>query len=288
MTVRILFSILLATLSISAGHAQRAIYEKQDSVKIVQLLSQAPTLTSTSEYMTYFGGKLMGTPYVAKTLERTDGEHLIINLRALDCTTFTENTLALSLCMKHGKRTFDDFADYLRQIRYDHGQIAYDKRLHYFTSWIDNNITNGFVYEQPQDYLPADIYSATQRLDINFMSQHTSLYPQLANNPSLTKRIMETEKSLTGRTYKYIPKSKLHDHDLLKRHIHNGDIIAILTKKHGLDTSHIGIASWHKDGTLHLLNASQIRKKVIDEPMTLYKYMQKQPSQIGIRVIHVK
>jgi hypothetical protein len=39
---------------------------------------------------------------------------------------------------------------------------------------------------------------------------------------------------------------------------------------------------------LHLLNASSIHKKVIDEPMTLYTYMHKHPVQIGIRVCRVQ
>ena len=76
-------------------------------------------------------------------------------------------------------------------------------------------------------------------------------------------------------------------HGSFRNAIHDGDIIAIITNKKGLDTTHIGIASWHKDG-LHLLNASSIHKKVIDEPMTLYTYMHKHPVQIGIRVCRVQ
>lgn len=287
---RILLAALLLTSTLynNICNAQGISYEKRDSIKVMQLLCSAPTLSKTTAYMTYFGNKLAGTPYVASTLEKGDKEQLIINLRELDCTTFTENALALSLCMKNGKKTFRDYANFLRRIRYAGGQVAYDKRLHYFTSWIDNNSTNGFVYELPQDSLPKNIYTATQHLNIDFMSQHANLYPRLTNDNAMVSKIRQTEKALTGRTYKYIPKSKLNDHAALKRHIHTGDIIVILTKKQGLDTSHIGIASWHKDGTLHLLNASQIHKKVIDEPMTLYQYMQKHPSQIGIRVIHVK
>ena len=69
--------------------------------------------------------------------------------------------------------------------------------------------------------------------------------------------------------------------------IKDGDILAIVTRKQGLDTSHIGFALWGKDGKLHLLNASQIHKKVVSEPMTLFEYMGKHPSQLGIRVIDV-
>ena len=74
---------------------------------------------------------------------------------------------------------------------------------------------------------------------------------------------------------------------LCRNAIKDGDIIAIITSKSGLDTSHIGIAVWHSDG-LHLLNASQIRKNVVEEPMTLHDYMKKHSAQIGIRVIRVR
>lgn len=208
-------------------------------------------------------------------------------MSGMDCTTVTETVLALSLCIKNEKCTFDDFSDFLRRIRYAEGQVTYGKRLHYFTSWIENNTDNGYVCELPKDALHNTPFVGKQQLDISFMTQHTRLYPQLIHNQSLVDTIKTTEKSLSGRTVRYIPKAKLRNHALLKRYIHNGDIIAIVTNKQGLDTSHIGIASWHNDGTLHLLNASQIHKKVIDEPMTLYQYMQKHPSQIGIRVIHV-
>ena len=272
---------------ICTSKAQSAVYEEADSVRVVRLLKEAPVLSETADYIMYFANKLKGTPYVAKTLERDNGESLIVNLRGMDCTTFTENVLALSLCMKNGKRTFGDFSGFLRRIRYAGGQVTYGKRLHYFTSWIDNNTTNGYVRELSEDTLHNRLFATRQRLDIHFMTQHINLYPQLTHDQSLVDTITTTEKHLTGKTATYIPKARLHDHTLLKRYIHNGDIIAIVTSKQGLDTSHIGIVSWHSDGTLHLLNASQIHKKVIDEPMTLYQYMQKHPSQIGIRVIRV-
>ncbi len=110
----------------------------------------------------------------------------------------------------------------------------------------------------------------------------------MKNNAKITKNIAEEEHSFTGRRLKYIPKTLLKNYALLRKYIHTGDIIAIITSKRGLDVAHLGIASWHRDGTLHLLNASQIHKKVIDEPMTLYTYMQKHPSHLGVRVFHVK
>lgn len=97
----------------------------------------------------------------------------------------------------------------------------------------------------------------------------------------------QRERELSGRKYRYIPKASIRNTSLFRSTIKDGDIIAITTSKKGLDTSHIGIAVWHKDG-LHMLNASQIHKKVVEEPMTLYQYMQRHPSQTGIRIIRMK
>ena len=268
-------------------HAAIAVFAAtpSDSTSVMSLLNEAPLSLSTAEYMIYFGKRLEGTPYVAKTLEvNPRREELIINLRQLDCTTFTENVLALSLCAKTNNKTYADFCRYLRMIRYRQGSISYPDRLHYFSSWIEDNTALGFVEEITAEGKP---FTAIQKFDINFMSTHTSAYPQLAD-AMLVKKIAETERKLTGKSVRYIPKTQLSTHTLLKKYIHDGDIIAIVTNKRGLDTSHIGIAHWHADGTLHLLNASQIHKKVIDEPMTLYNYMQKHPSQLGIRVVRVR
>ena len=64
----------------------------------------------------------------------------------------------------------------------------------------------------------------------------------------------------------------------------DGDIIAITCQKPGLDIAHLGFAVWQKDG-LHLLNASQIHKRVVEEPMTLRQYLEKHPSHTGIRIV---
>lgn len=224
-----------------------------------------------------------GVPYVAKTLENDSTESLVVNTRQLDCTTYVENVVALYLCVKNRKTTFSDYCTYLRRVRYADGKVSYPTRQHYFSEWIYENTKDGFVKEIQSPNPP---FTALQRLRIDFMSTHTPLYPMLKNNPEMVAPIADMEKRLTGNTYRYIPKSAIANTRLLRNTIHDGDIIAITTSKQGLDTSHIGIAVWHSDG-LHMLNASQIHKKVVEEPMTLYKYMQKHPSQTGIRIIRV-
>ena len=52
------------------------------------------------------------------------------------------------------------------------------------------------------------------------------------------------------------------------------------------DIAHLGFAVW-KDGKLHLLNASMLHKKVVEEPMTLYQYLQQHSTHTGIRIIRI-
>ncbi len=267
------------------ARAQNTVYTPADSLKISALLSNAPVLGSSNEYMMYFGTWLSGTPYGGQTLDKNPAERLAVNTSRLDCTTFVETVLALTLCMKNGKRSFGDFTHYLRLVRYKDGNVAYETRLHYFSVWNADNTKKGFVVEETGQGSPSSLFSCTQTLDLSYMTTHTALYPALRKDASMAAEIREMEKSLSGTAVKYIPKSSLTDYNALKSCIRSGDIIAIVTSKKGLDVSHLGIASWHPDGTLHLLNASQIRKKVINEPMTLYEYMQQHPSQLGIRVI---
>ena len=72
----------------------------------------------------------------------------------------------------------------------------------------------------------------------------------------------------------------------MRQAIHDGDIIAITCSKPGLDIAHLGFAVWKNNG-LHLLNASQLHKKVVLEPMTLKTYLSKHPSHTGIRIIRI-
>lgn len=264
---------------------------KADSIAAEKLIKSAATLKlsangseSRQSLILHIARSLRGVPYVAQTLEVNSTEKLVVNLRQLDCTTYVENVLAVYLCVKNGTCNYSGFKKYLRELRYVGGEVSYPTRQHYFTEWIEENTSKGFVQELQSPNPP---FTAIQNVSIDYMSKHSSSYPMLKDNPQMVGQIAQMEKELTGRKYRFIPKNEIRNNKLYRQTIHDGDIIAITTKKTGLDTSHIGIAVWHKDG-LHMLNASQIHKKVVEEPMTLYQYMQKHPSQTGIRIIRVR
>ncbi|MBP5477877.1 MAG: DUF1460 domain-containing protein, partial [Bacteroidaceae bacterium] len=114
------------------------------------------------------------------------------------------------------------------------------------------------------------------------------LYKQLKAHPEFVKKISEYERGTSGMTYYYIPKTNVGwKQSSSLGIIEDGDILAMLTSKEGLDTSHIGVAVWQK-GKLHLMNASRVHKKVVIDTKTFYDYQQIQTSQTGIRVFRVQ
>lgn len=254
---------------------------QNDSVFIEKVLCSAPADAD----VLFFARQFKGRPYVAHTLEVNDTEKLVVNTRELDCTTLVENASALFLCHKQQAKDYSSFCHFLQQLRYRQGRLdGYTSRLHYFSDWIADNAKMGFVAERQGEKEP---FTAIQTLDLNFMSQHPQLYKALKANPELVKTIAAQEKALTGRKFRYIPKKQIGNTKTLREVVKDGDIIAITCSKPGLDIAHLGFAVWRKDG-LHLLNASQLHKKVVEEPMTMEKYLSKHPSFTGIRVVQLR
>ena len=276
----LLFFCLLFIGAVKA-HAAKIDYWRSDSVKVMKLFRKAHHEVRDFNYMLFFGRQFIGLPYVAKTLDQHKEEQLVVNLRQFDCTTLVETVLALSECMRRKTPDFAHFCKELALIRYRDGIVSYATRQHYFTYWINQNVRKRLICDLQG---PVPPFTAKQLVSVNYMSTHPSAYPMLKAHPNWIGEIRKMEDSISGHTYRYIPKMALDNSALLRSTIHNGDIIVILTSKRGLDTSHIGIAVWHADG-LHLLNASAIRHQVVEEPKLFRTYMMEHPTFMGIRVV---
>ena len=251
-------------------------YTPQDSILVTGLLKE--DIPAHAQTMIYFGEKFCGTPYTAATLEKGPHEHLVINERELDCTTFVENTLALALTYNEEKYNFADFARNLQLIRYRGGKIEnYPSRLHYFSDWIADNTEKKIVAE-----ITCTLFPVSTKKDYFFMSRNYERYPALRNNTNAIEKIRERENKLSRQYFCYIPKDSLSGSRLAQ--INDGDIIAITTDIDGLDISHVGIAYKIK-GSVHLLHASQKQGVVIIDTLPLPDYLQGHKRQTGIRVI---
>ena len=273
--------VLFAIWTMVLGAEAQITYQRADSIKICQVLRQADKQASTL----WFARQFIGVPYVAHTLEVNDHEQLVVNTRQLDCTTLVETVTALKLCNDRGRRTWADYVRMLTMLRYRQGVLdGYPSRLHYFSDWIRDKVQMQLVNDIQQPNPP---FSAVQTVNVSYMSTHPEAYKALKANAALVPQIRQQEQSLSGLKARYIPKSAVRNTKLLRTTVKDGDIIAITCNKAGLDIAHLGFAFWRKDG-LHLLNASMLHKKVVEEPMTLYRYLQKHKTFTGIRILRIQ
>ncbi len=218
----------------------------------------------------------IGSPYVANTLDTEEEEKLIVNVREFDCTTFVENVLAISFCIKSGNTKVDDFLKALQNFRYRHGLIdQYPSRLHYFSEWLVENEQKGLMQMVSNDLGDEEFDSK-----VNFISQHTDRYHQLSGNADFISVMSKIEEDISGYDLKYISAASL---DRVSTQINDGDVIAFCSAIEGLDVSHTGIAI-HTDEGLGFIHASTSGYLVKMSTGTLKQYIENRKNIYGILV----
>lgn len=251
-----------------------------DSMKVERWLREASSLPKDSCRTLHFAKKMLGTPYVAGTLDVNNEETLVVHLDKVDCTTLVETVLALAIADQQGKQNFEAFKEALMLVRYRDGHLAgYSSRLHYFSDWIKNNEAKGLVRECTSDTK----ISLSSKLSLNFMSTHSDSYLPMKKDTSLISQVALFEKAWQGVEVRFIPKEKLNQSSNELK-IKNGDILAITTNIKGLDVVHVGFAYWNQ-GKLHLLHASSVAGKVIMDNQSLYDYSKNKKAHTGVRAI---
>lgn len=226
----------------------------------------------------------VGTPYTPGTLEAPGDEHLVINLRELDCVTFIENVWALNRFLRsEGTAALADpaaaraaYEAHLRAIRYRDGVLAgYASRLHYFSDWLWNHEDRGHL-----ELVTAGLGGVPDPEPINFMSSHRDAYRQLTD-PALLAAVVVREGELSARGPRiYLPEEAIAG---AESGIRDGDIIAATSTLDGLDIAHTGFAL-HIDGRLHLLHAPLVGRDVEISALPLAERIQGIGGQDGIIV----
>lgn len=251
-------------------------FEPRDKEIVEGLLKKFghETNITTSELVVKIGTELLGTPYVAHTLEK-EPEQLVVNLRELDCTTFAENCLAIAITIKSGKPNFNHYLKTLQNLRYRNGIIdGYPSRIHYFSDWIWENDQRNVVKN-----VSSDIAGIRFNKTINFMSTHPESYQQL-KNAAFIPPLIKQEKEISKREMFYLPEEKLPEYE---NQLKDGDIAGITTNIPGLDILHVVILIREND-KIHLLHASQTAGKVIISEESLEEYLKNSKPGNGIMV----
>lgn len=257
--------------------------EAADTLRINSILSEtvAKSLSTGSARMAFIGESLVGTPYVAHTLEG-DEEKLRVNLEQLDCTTFVETVAALALTAGDGRTSWRDFLFNLENIRYRGGEMdGYNSRLHYICDWVVNNAFRGNLKEITQD-LDGLRYAVKT---IDFMSANRDKYPSLADSATFVS-IREIEDGYRNHRYPFVKASNLgnsRNATLLR----SGDILAFTSILKNLDVTHLGMVLM-RDGVPHVLHASLNAGKVVVTDGPLSEFMHRNRQFTGARVLRLR
>ena len=251
--------------------------EEADTTRITDILIALDKMNLSNPQMlvSEAGSKLLGTPYVAGTLE-CNPEQLTVNTDGMDCTTFVETAIALAMTVDANRTSWHDFINNLEQIRYRGGRVnGYPSRLHYVSEWIIDNSHRGLMTEVTNRIANTN----TQIKTIEYMSRHRDAYPALADSANF-EGIKNMEMGYRSHKYYYIKPTNLPSADLK-----DGDIVALTTNIKDLDVTHMGIIKM-VDGVPHLMHASSKQGKVIVDDLSLSDYLKRNRTQ-GIRVFRL-
>jgi hypothetical protein len=153
-------------------------------------------------------------------------------LDGFDCVTYVETIVALARASNA-----DDFAEWLRKIRYEQGRIQWKRRNHYMTAWIRNNQCQGII--RPLSIVALPTVSRERVLDV---------VPGLA-----PRRI----------SVKCVPKAAIAR---LQPHLQSGDLIFFVSTRRHLDVFHVGIIICNRNRVL-MRHASRSRGLVVEQEL---------------------
>ena len=266
----------------AANIAQMRFHCDSDTTVINELLMQGyeSGIDEANALIEFYARRLLGTPYVAHTLEG-DEEMLTINIHELDCLTFIETLYSLTRATLDHRYSWRDFAANIENVRYRGGEMGdYSSRIHYISEWIIDNHVRGNLVEITPD-LPHVDYMVK---NIDYMTHHTDSYRQLKDDSVMVEKIRRYE--LRNHRFPYLKRSWLDD-KAVKAALRSGDFVSLVTKVEGLDVSHNGIIIIDEKGDPYLLDASMSGGKVMLEPKPLFKFLEKSKTNIGIRVFRM-
>ena len=266
----------------AATMTQMRFHCDSDTTVINELLMQGygSGIDEANALIEFYARRLLGTPYVAHTLEG-DEEMLTINIHELDCLTFIETLYSLTRATLDHRYSWRDFAANIENVRYRGGEMGdYSSRIHYISEWIIDNHVRGNLVEITPD-LPHVDYMVK---NIDYMTHHTDSYRQLKDDSVMVEKIRRYE--LRNHRFPYLKRSWLDD-KAVKAALRSGDFVSLVTKVEGLDVSHNGIIIIDEKGDPYLLDASMSGGKVMLEPKPLFKFLEKSKTNIGIRVFRM-
>jgi hypothetical protein len=177
--------------------------------RVEHLLSETKDERSTGSRVDVLSRHFLGHSYKPNPLigSADTAEVFTASLDGFDCVTYIETILALARAAN-----VDDFIEWLRKIRYEQGRVEWERRNHYMTLWIRNNVRTGII--RPLSMRAVPILSRERVLNV---------VPGLAAQRTRVKCVPKPA----------VPR--------LAAYLHSGDLIFFVSTAKNLDVFHAGI-----------------------------------------------
>jgi Protein of unknown function (DUF1460) len=206
---------------------------------------------SLPEILQAVSEQFLGATYREHLLDQTDSETIFVSLKEFDCVLFVETVLALARGIAVQDYTYPTFLQNLQAQRYWNGKIdGYCSRLHYFSTWIQDNAKRNTVAD-----MSSRLGGVPFNQPLDFMSRHWQKYPQLLHSPNNRQCIQAMEAKIDPATIRYIPRFQIAR---LYQKLQPGDIVAMTTDIPGLDATHTGLVYRSANGNIGLIHAAPI------------------------------
>jgi hypothetical protein len=202
---------------------------------VEQLLSKAKIARSVSSRIDILSRSFLGRSYKPNPLiGSVDTEEVFTaSLDGFDCVTYIETVVALARAS-----SFDGVIDWLRKIRYERGRVQWQRRNHYMTRWIRNNVRERTIRPLSTPAVP------TLSMD-RVLNVVPGLPPQRTRLKCVPKRA--------------VPR--------LRPHLQTGDLIFFISTRKHLDVFHAGIIV--RDGaTVLIRHASRSQGGVVEQELS--------------------
>jgi cell wall-associated NlpC family hydrolase len=176
----------------------------------------------------------LGRPYEPNPLigSADTPEVFTASFERFDCVTYIETVLALALA-----HNFDDFTECLRKIRYEGGRVEWERRNHYMTLWIRNNVREGIIRPVSMPAVP----TLTRERILNIVP---GLAPQRTRMKCVPKRA--------------VPR--------IEQYLQTGDLIFFVSTRKHLDVFHAGIIV--RGEKVSMRHASRSKGAVVEQELS--------------------
>jgi cell wall-associated NlpC family hydrolase len=218
--------------------------------RVEQLLSKTKHEDVAASRIEILSRHFLGLPYQPNPLiGSTDiAEVFTASFDGFDCVTYIETVIALARASN-----VDDFTDWLRKIRYERGRIQWDRRNHYMTGWIRNNVRAGIIKPVPTPAVP----TLSRERVLNVVP---GLRPQRAR-------------------IKCVPKPAV---PRLEQYLQSGDLIFFASTRKNLDMFHAGIIVRDNNKVL-MRHASRSQGGVVEQELSEFLKANRMAGVIVVR-----